>query len=67
MTLPARYIVETRYQDCGWSQDTEPEPFASIDDAMGRALEMNHNPMVYGMVRIVDAGTREVVVTFPAG
>jgi hypothetical protein len=58
------YRIQNSYQDSGW-EETGHE-YLSLDDAFTKAEWCASKPILYGMVRIVDADGR-IIKTFGAG
>jgi len=59
------FVLENRYQDSGW--ESLDERFHNLQMAKDCAYKLSKDAIAYGMIRIVDFNTGEVMVTYPAG
>lgn len=60
-----RYRIESRHQDEDW--EPTGTAYDSLHRAVYRAGGMAEDASVWGMVRVVDTVTGEVVAKFPVG
>ena len=61
------FQLEYRHQDSGWNTLGDTYRFASIDQAILTAADCASDAIAFGMVRVIDEQTKEIIVTFPAG
>ena len=64
---PSRYVIENRYQDSGWELVSAQHGYNDLEEATLVAEILAANGLAYGMTRVVDRNSGEVLVTFPAG
>lgn len=61
------YKLQNKYQDEGWADLGKTEEYDSYGAACGRAHVLAGNSICYGMVRVINKNTNEVMVEYPAG
>jgi hypothetical protein len=59
-----RYEVQNRYQDEGWEYH---EQYDDERFACDTAEKMSYQPLTFGMSRVLDTHTGEIVVEYPEG
>lgn len=60
-----RYLIQCRYQDEGW-EDSDIS-FDSMEEAIDKAWEFAAEPIIYGIVRVIDTVSHIIEVTYSAG
>jgi hypothetical protein len=60
------YRIENRHQDEWWEDSGQPH-LVDRDAAIRQAQMMATEAMVYGMTRVIDCATGEILQTFAAG
>lgn len=60
-----RYRLQNRYQDSGW-ETLDNEAYDLCRDAVYRASQLSKDAVAYGMVRVIDSLTGEVIVEYAA-
>lgn len=62
-----RYRLQNRYQDSGWEWLEEAYSTNDLGAAIRTADKLSEDAIIYGMVRVVDIITQEVMATYAAG
>lgn len=69
--MDKQFKLQNRYQDSGWEDfggtNRQNDIYEDESIACGEALEFSKNSMFYGMLRVVELGTKNVIATYTAG
>jgi hypothetical protein len=61
------YELQNRYQDSNWTRCEDDGGYMTLEAAIDEAVFRAKDGIVYGMIRVVETYTGNVVITFPAG
>jgi len=64
--MDARFRLQNKYQDSGW-KNLDNVKFYQQDLASTQARNLSKNSIFYGMVRVIDSKTKQVIATFTNG